>query len=193
MRQTHPSPFSPRSTHTCITRIDLTRLLCLTLRSRPPAAWTSHHLLVQALEWRAARAVEAYASLNTKGEIDASADKRVCRAVTEAFVAGQVSEMIDVLPFGDPTKTIVSSLLRLVRLLFTNYQNLPSHLARTLRQYLPVTIESSLTDLLAFGLRFGSIKLARPDESTLHGGFLVSAWTFFRSLSPSRTHSVSRD
>lgn len=30
-------------------------------------------------------------------------------------------------------KPSVSSLLRLVRLLFTNYQNLPSHLARTLR------------------------------------------------------------
>lgn len=95
---------SPRSTHTCITRIDLTRLLRLTLRSRPPAAWTSHHLLVQALEWRAARVVEAYASLNTKGEIDASADKRVCRPVTEAFVAGQASEMIDALPFRKPIK-----------------------------------------------------------------------------------------
>lgn len=90
-----------------------------------PSAWTNHHWLVQVLEWRAVRAVEAYASLNTKGEIDASADKRVCRPVTEAFVAGQASEMIDGLPFADPTITIVSSLLRLVRLLLTYYHTYP--------------------------------------------------------------------
>lgn len=114
-----------------------------------PSAWTNHHLLVQVLEWRAARVVETYASLNAKGEIDASADQRVSRAVTEAFVAGQVFEMIDALPVGDPTKTIVSSLLRLVRLLL----NIITTLSLMLRQYLLVTIESSLTDLLSFGLR----------------------------------------
>lgn len=89
-------------------------------------------------------------------------------------------------------KPSVSSLLRLVRLLFTKYHNLPSHLARTLRQYLLVTIESSLTDLLSFWTTFGSTQLGRPDESPPYGGFLVSAWTFFRSLSPSRTRSGSR-
>lgn len=47
--------------------------------------------------------------------------------MTEAFIAGQVSEMIDALHFGDPTKTIVSSLLRLVRLLFIIIPTLSLH------------------------------------------------------------------
>lgn len=102
--------------------------------------------------------------------------------------------MIDALPFRRPNQNyrILGTQTGETSIHISLY--LPSHYISTLRQYLLVTIESSLTDLLSFGLRFGSIKLklARPDESTPHGGFLVSAWTFFRSLSPSRTHSVSR-
>lgn len=46
--QTRPSKISTpvQCIHTCAsTRIDLTRLLRLTLRSRPPSAWTNHRLL----------------------------------------------------------------------------------------------------------------------------------------------------
>lgn len=44
-----------------------------------------------------------------------------------------------------------------------------------MRQYLLVTIESSLTDLLSFWTTFGSTQLGRPDESTPHGGCRVSS------------------
>lgn len=93
-------------------------------------------------------------------------------------------------------KPSVSSLLRLrlVRLLFTNYQNLPSHLARTLRQYLLVTIESSLTDLLSFWTTFWlhPARSTRRVHSAWRVSCLVSVCTFFRSLSPSRTRSGSQ-
>ena len=84
------------------------------LDASSPSTWTDHTKVVEILRWRAARAVEAYAELKDRGEIDASADLRLSRAVTESFVAGQVGEFIDSLPFEDPTKSIVSSLLRLV-------------------------------------------------------------------------------
>lgn len=114
--------------------------------------------------------------------------------MTEAFIAGQVSEMIDALPFRRPNQNYRILATQTGESSIYVHIIIPTLSLRTLRQYPLVTIESSLTDLLSFGLRFGSIKLklSRPDKSTPHGGFLVSAWTFFRSLSPSRTHSVSR-
>lgn len=64
-----------------------------------PSAWTNHHLLVQVLEWRAARAVEAYASLSAKGR-----DRRKRRPARVPRCDGQVSAMIDALPFRRPIK-----------------------------------------------------------------------------------------
>lgn len=144
MRQTHPSPFSPRSTHTCATCIDLTRLLRLTLRSRPPAAWTSHHLLVQVLEWRAARVVGAYASISAKGR-----DRRKRRPASVPPCDGGVRRWPSV---RDDRRSTVRRPNHNYRILASQtgetsiniLSYLPSHLVRTLRQYLLATIESSI-------------------------------------------------
>lgn len=191
MRQTHPSPFSPRSTHTCITRINLTRLLCLTLRSRPPAAWTSHHLLVQALEWRAARVVGAYASISAKGR-----DRRKRRPARVPRCDGQVSAMIDALPFRRPiknhrilpsqTQTGETSIHKLSELTLP----LSSHAASV-----PPSDHRVLIDRLIVILDYVWLhptRSTRRVHSARRVSCLVSVRTFFRSLSPSRTRSGSR-
>ncbi|KAH8114987.1 acyl-CoA dehydrogenase/oxidase C-terminal [Phellopilus nigrolimitatus] len=93
--------------------------------------WSDWRTPIHVLEWRAARAVKSRALAQAIGEVDASADQRVSRAVTEAYVAAQVGEMISTLPFTGSSASIVKSLLRL---------------------YLLSTVETALTDILSFGL-----------------------------------------
>lgn len=183
---------SPRSTHTCITRIDLTRLLCLTLRSRPPAAWTNTTCSFKL--WNGEQRESSEHMLpSVQRARSTQAQTSACAALRRPSVCDDRRSALS----GTHQKPSVSSLLRLrlVRLLFTNYQNLPSHLARTLRQYLLVTIESSLTDLLSFWTTFRSIKLGRPDESTPHGGCRVSSLCgpssgVYRRLGRIRSHGL---
>ncbi|OCB91493.1 peroxisomal oxidase [Sanghuangporus baumii] len=95
--------------------------------------WVDWRVVVEVLEWRAARSVESYAKALENGQPDASADQRVSRAVTEAYVATQVADMIQSLSrlgLGD-SAAIVGSLLTL---------------------YLLSTAEAALVDLLSLGV-----------------------------------------
>lgn len=56
------------------------------------APWDDSHSAILLLEWRAALSVRAYA--NHQQDPDASIDHRVSKAVTEAFVASQIGEMM---------------------------------------------------------------------------------------------------
>lgn len=78
--------------------------------------WADWKLVVEVMEWRAARAVQARAIAQQIESIDASSYQRVSRAVTEAYVATQVGEMIRSLSregLGD-SEVILRSLLHLV-------------------------------------------------------------------------------
>lgn len=71
------------------------RLLCRDQSSRPvirPTTWQDHTAIIQLLEWRAALAVQSAArNLNHS---DAGINHRLSKAVTEAFVATQVGDMV---------------------------------------------------------------------------------------------------
>ena len=71
---------------------------------------------VSLLEWRAAKSVEARSEDEAKDEVDSSSDRRVARAVTEAYVAKQVLGLIDALPqhFSTTNAIILRSLYELV-------------------------------------------------------------------------------
>ncbi|KAJ7257516.1 peroxisomal oxidase [Mycena haematopus] len=100
-------------------------------------SWTQPATSILLLEWRAALLV--HESAQTLGESDATATQRVSRAVTEAFVAARVGEMIEALGTAFGTGTREAEVVRKVYLL-----------------YLLTTVESSLVDLLSFGLFRGS-------------------------------------
>ena len=76
--------------------------------------WSDWRTPISLLELRAARIVEDRLEAHKQGEVDASADQRVSRAVTEAYVAAQIGEMIETVPLKEPSAGIVRSLLRLV-------------------------------------------------------------------------------
>ncbi|THH13177.1 hypothetical protein EW146_g7008 [Bondarzewia mesenterica] len=97
-----------------------------------PSAWRDPDTLVLALEWRAAFVVQAHAQ--STGSQDANAAQRVSNAVTEAFVATQVGEMIKNLSGS----SLAEQDAQVVRQLYT--------------LYLLVTVETGLVDLLSFGL-----------------------------------------
>lgn len=66
--------------------------------SQPPsinAKWDDPQTAILLLEWRAALSVKAYATHHE--DSDASIDRRVSKAITEAFVASQVGEMLKTL------------------------------------------------------------------------------------------------
>ncbi|KAL5478962.1 hypothetical protein ACEPAI_2249 [Sanghuangporus weigelae] len=95
--------------------------------------WADWRVVVEVLEWRAARSVESYAKALESGQLDASADQRLSRTVTEAYVATQVADMIQTLNragLGD-NAAIIRSLLTL---------------------YLLSTAEAGLVDLLSLGV-----------------------------------------
>ncbi|KAJ6529033.1 peroxisomal oxidase [Mycena vulgaris] len=108
-----------------------------------PESWTQPATAILLLEWRAALLVHEIAQ--TIGAPDATATQRVSRAVTEAFVAAQVGEMIDAL--GTALKPREAEVVRKVYIL-----------------YLLTTVESALVDLLSFGL-FRAVPTGDPPHS----------------------------
>ncbi|KAI5121476.1 hypothetical protein M0805_003932 [Coniferiporia weirii] len=93
--------------------------------------WTDWHVPILVLELRAARAVEERFIAQALEEVDASSDHRVSRAVTEAYVAVQVGEMIRTLPLSEESASIVKTLLKL---------------------YLLSTVETAMADILSFNI-----------------------------------------
>ncbi|KDQ56007.1 hypothetical protein JAAARDRAFT_59460 [Jaapia argillacea MUCL 33604] len=108
-------------------------LRLLSPNSSPPSpslsSWNKPDTSIILLEWRAAFMVRERALC--KGEGDASLDQRVSRAVSEAFVASSVGEMIGGLELEERERRVVGDLFRL---------------------YLLTTVESALVDLFSFGL-----------------------------------------
>ncbi|KAF8056038.1 peroxisomal oxidase [Lyophyllum atratum] len=118
--------------------------------NQPPtatdASWQDPAFAISLLEWRAALLVQEHAQ--TFEIPDASVNQRVSKAVTEAFIAVQVGEIIANLVLSAPTREVVRSLYTL---------------------YLLTVIEASLVDLLSSGLlrsldkkQSGSSDPARP-------------------------------
>lgn len=90
--------------------------LLLKTSSGPPnlvnASWRNHSLVILLLEWRAAFIVQELAQHPSNP--DASANQRVSKAVSEAFVAVQVGQMIAELKVADQEKRAISNLYLLV-------------------------------------------------------------------------------
>lgn len=78
-----------------------------------PLNWDDHKLSILLLELRAARIVEDRA-VRTPDDVDASFDQRISRAVTEAYIATHIGEMIAAVPLREHSASVVRSLLRLV-------------------------------------------------------------------------------
>nr|GAT48801.1 peroxisomal oxidase [Mycena chlorophos] len=97
------------------------------------ASWNDHTVPILILEWRAALLVNEAAQ--TAKEPDSTLTQRVSRAVTEAFVAGQVGGMIAALPTKPGLSPKEVDVLRKVYLL-----------------YLLTVVEASLVDTLSYGL-----------------------------------------
>ncbi|KAJ7918317.1 peroxisomal oxidase [Mycena leptocephala] len=106
-------------------------------------SWTQPETAILLLEWRAALLV--HESARTLSEPDATVTQRVSRAVTEAFVAARVGEMMDAL--GPALKQREAEVVRKLYIL-----------------YLLTTVESALVDLLSFGL-FRATPTGNPPRS----------------------------
>ncbi|KAJ7857076.1 peroxisomal oxidase [Mycena olivaceomarginata] len=104
-----------------------------------PTSWTHPATAILLLKWRTALIVHECAQ--TLKEPDASVMQRVSRAVTEVFVAARVGEMIES--------------LRVV---------LKEREAKIAGKFLLTTVESSLVDLLSFGL-FRATPTGNPPRS----------------------------
>ncbi|KAK7055264.1 acyl-coenzyme A oxidase [Favolaschia claudopus] len=116
--------------------------------SAPPSlddqAWTQPTFAILLLEWRAAFLVQEIA--NTTSAPEPTAAHRASRAVTEAFVAGRVGELITGLDAA--LKSREAAVVRKVYLL-----------------YLLVTVESGLVDLFSFGLFPASREMQSRDAT----------------------------
>jgi acyl-CoA oxidase len=94
------------------------RLLFTTSEAPPQvtaSTWHDVHSIVLLLEWRAALMVKNFTQTPADVDVDASVNQRLAKAVTEAFVAAQVGEMISnlaTLPSEDAK--VVGCLYRLV-------------------------------------------------------------------------------
>ncbi|KAK1236046.1 hypothetical protein PQX77_000725 [Marasmius sp. AFHP31] len=114
--------------------------------SEPPvlsdASWQDYGVLITLIEWRAALLVHEIAQ--TTDSPDATIYQRVSKAVTEAFVAGRVGEMISQLEQPEMKARDTEVVKRVYSL------------------YLLTTIESGLTDFLSFGL----LRFPPRDSST---------------------------
>ncbi|KAG1807865.1 peroxisomal oxidase [Suillus subaureus] len=111
------------------------RLLSTTGEAPPQvtaSTWHDVQSVVLLLEWRAALMVKNFTQTPANGDVDASVNQRLAKAVTEAFIAAQVGEMIN------------------------NLANLPSEDAKAVgclyKLYLLTCAESALVDLLSVGL-----------------------------------------
>ncbi|KAG6876143.1 hypothetical protein C0992_000694 [Termitomyces sp. T32_za158] len=107
--------------------------------------WKNPATAIALLEWRAALVVRDHAK--TKDESDASANQRVSKAVTDAFVAAQVGKIIDGLSAeGLKGETLAVS-------------------QRLLVLYLLTVVESALVDLYSFGLLSVAANIALSDPA----------------------------
>ena len=80
-----------------------------------PSTWHDISAIVLLLEWRAALMVKNFVQTQARGDVDGHVNQRLARAVTDAFVAMQVGEMINnltVLPSQEPK--VVGRLHKLV-------------------------------------------------------------------------------
>jgi acyl-CoA oxidase len=121
------TPDRPLGLHSNYLRLNGSQL------SRPvisTAMWQDHAAIIHLLEWRAALAVQSAAQ--NLDHPDAGINRRLSKAITEAFVATQVGDM-------------VSNLNQLS-------QNEASALGNLYLLYLLITTEEALVDLFAFGL-----------------------------------------
>ncbi|KIM82062.1 hypothetical protein PILCRDRAFT_820972 [Piloderma croceum F 1598] len=106
------------------------------------ASWKDPAVALLLLEWRAALVVQDL--VRNQNKPDASANQRVSKAVSEAFVAAQVVKMIRELDLPAKDRHVVVELYRL---------------------YLLSTVETSLVDLLSFGLIGASEETNDPTGS----------------------------
>lgn len=85
---------------------------------RVTSNWKDLAFSISLLEWRAAKNVEARAEDDARNEVDASSDRRVARAVTDAYVAKQVLGFIGATSqrFSATNTSILTSLFKLVSL-----------------------------------------------------------------------------
>ena len=118
----------PRSSAEALSPSSYYLRLLIAPRPAPPSFhstsdWTDPAALILALEWRAALVVQAHAQLND-GEGDANGPQRVSNAVSDAFVASQVGEMINNLAtssLGSKERKVIEQVYILVRhWLFSN-------------------------------------------------------------------------
>ncbi|KAK7014211.1 acyl-coenzyme A oxidase [Favolaschia claudopus] len=109
----------------------------------PPKAtadtWAKPEAAISLLEWRASLLVQEMA--NTTTTPDPSITQRVSRAITEAFVAARVGELIAALDSAFKPRAV--AVVRKVYLL-----------------YLLTTLESALVDLLSLGLIIATVETA---------------------------------
>jgi acyl-CoA oxidase len=109
------------SSTSAVTKLSLTSayLRLLSSNSSPPpvkaSTWYDVSTVVLLLEWRAALTVKNFTQTQAKGDVDASVNQRVAKAVTEAFVAVQVGEMIsDLFALPSEDAKVIGRLYRLV-------------------------------------------------------------------------------
>ncbi|KAI0758856.1 acyl-CoA oxidase [Fomes fomentarius] len=122
-----------------------------------PLAWDDPQTSITVLEQRAARVVQERA--DRLSDPDASMDQRVSRAVTDAFVAGQVGKIIDALG-ADLGKKDAAILRKLYTL------------------HLLTAVESGLVDVLSFGL------LGSPERGDATRGLRVAIKKVCEELLP---------
>jgi acyl-CoA oxidase len=117
------------SSTSAVSKLSITSayLRLLSSNSSPPpvtaSTWHDVSTVVLLLEWRAALMAKNFTKTQTKGDVDANVNQRLAKAVTEAFVAVQVGEMISnliALPTEDaraigPLYRLVSFYHRLLR------------------------------------------------------------------------------
>jgi hypothetical protein len=109
--------------------------------------WTDITALVQLLEWRAARIVQELA--RNPDVVDASMNQRVSKAVTEAFVAAQVAEIVADLTLPSTEREVVTDVYKLVSSCLLSQRHLlkfvtvPSHHNRSIsgRSVFPSTLQ----------------------------------------------------
>jgi len=82
------------------------------LPSHADSSWKDPAFAVLLLEWRAALIIQERA--RNQSSPDASSNQRVSKAVTEAYVATQVAQMIQNLELLDKEKRVVADLYHLV-------------------------------------------------------------------------------
>jgi len=76
------------------------------------ASWKDPAVALLLLEWRAALVVQDL--VRNQNKLDATANQRVSKAVSEAFVAAQVVQMIQELDLSAKDRQVVVELYRLV-------------------------------------------------------------------------------